>query len=71
QEATDEIKVVEEAVKVINTTKLIIDVAQFSAVGEIVSAASAATTTAATNVDDITLDQALEELKTTKPKMKG
>ncbi|GJU90106.1 putative ribonuclease H-like domain-containing protein [Tanacetum coccineum] len=75
QEATNEIEVVEEAVEVINIAKLIIDAAQVSAAGDIVSAASAAitvsaaTTTAATNVDDITLAQALKELKTTKPKM--
>ncbi|GJR95877.1 hypothetical protein Tco_0268051 [Tanacetum coccineum] len=63
-----------EVVKVINTTKLIIDAA-----GDIVSAASAATTVSAattttatiTTVDDITLAQALEEIKSTKPKKKG
>ncbi|GKF30409.1 hypothetical protein Tco_0100207, partial [Tanacetum coccineum] len=63
----------EEVVKVINTAKLIIDVAQDSAAGDIVSTASAATTTTATikTVDDITLAQALEEMKSTKPKKKG
>nr|GEU67100.1 hypothetical protein [Tanacetum cinerariifolium] len=58
-------------VEVINTAKLIIDVAQDSAAGDIVSTASAvttvstATTTTATitTVDDITLAQALEEIK--------
>ncbi|GKA81823.1 hypothetical protein Tco_0788515, partial [Tanacetum coccineum] len=72
-------EVAEEVVKVINTTKLIIDAAQVSAAGDIVSAASAATTvsvatttTATINtVDDITLAQALEEMKITKPKKKG
>ncbi|GKE02029.1 hypothetical protein Tco_1390012 [Tanacetum coccineum] len=42
--------------------------------GDIVSAASAATIVSAatiTTVDDITLDQALEEMKSTKPKKKG
>ncbi|GKG63895.1 hypothetical protein Tco_0647262, partial [Tanacetum coccineum] len=52
-----------------------IDAAQDSAVGDIVSAASAATTvsTATTikTVDDITLAQALEEMKSTKPKKNG
>ncbi|GJT80159.1 hypothetical protein Tco_1054501 [Tanacetum coccineum] len=47
----------EEVVEVINTTKLIIDAAQVSAAGDIVSTASAATITTATTVDDITLAQ--------------
>ncbi|GJZ03351.1 putative reverse transcriptase domain-containing protein [Tanacetum coccineum] len=72
-------EVAEEVVGVINTAKLIIDAAQDSAAGDIVSAASAATTvsTATTTtatiktVDDITLAQALEEMKSTKPKKKG
>ncbi|GKF00485.1 hypothetical protein Tco_0023835, partial [Tanacetum coccineum] len=79
QEATNEIKVVEEAVEVINTAKLIIDAAQVSATGDIVSAASAATTVSAATtttatikiVDDITLAQAFEEMKSTKPKKKN
>nr|GEW90620.1 putative ribonuclease H-like domain-containing protein [Tanacetum cinerariifolium] len=41
----DEVNVVEEVVKVINTAKLIINVTQDSVVGDIVSTASAATTT--------------------------
>nr|GEX75671.1 hypothetical protein [Tanacetum cinerariifolium] len=61
----DEVNVVEEAVQVINTTKLIIDVAQDSVAGDIVSIASVATTVSAdttttatiTTVDDITLAQ--------------
>ncbi|GKB61084.1 putative ribonuclease H-like domain-containing protein [Tanacetum coccineum] len=63
----------EEVVEVINTAKLIIDDAQDSVAGDIVSAASASTTTTATIkiVDDITLAQALEEMKSTKPKKKG
>ncbi|GJS24440.1 hypothetical protein Tco_0453072 [Tanacetum coccineum] len=72
-------EVAEEVVEVINTAKLIIDAAQVSAAGDIVSAASAATTVSAattttatiTTVDDITLAQALEEMKSTKPKKKG
>nr|GEZ67652.1 copia protein [Tanacetum cinerariifolium] len=67
----NEVNFIEEVVEVINTTKLIIDVAQVSVVGDKVSAASAATTVSAattttatiTTVDDITLDQALEEIK--------
>ncbi|GJX84371.1 retrovirus-related pol polyprotein from transposon TNT 1-94 [Tanacetum coccineum] len=68
--------VVKEVVEVINTVKLIIDDAQVSVAGDIVSTASAATTvsaattTTATIVDDITLAQALKEMKSTKPKMK-
>ncbi|GJZ70008.1 hypothetical protein Tco_0633558 [Tanacetum coccineum] len=72
-------EVAEEVVEVINTAKLIIDAAQVSAAGDIVSAASAATTVSAATtttatintVDDITLAQALEEMKSTKPKKKG
>ncbi|GKB68762.1 hypothetical protein Tco_0930174 [Tanacetum coccineum] len=72
-------EVVEDVVEVINTAKLIIDAAQVSVVGDKVSTASAATTVSAattttstiTIVDDITLDQALEEMKSTKPKKKG
>ncbi|GJU53522.1 retrovirus-related pol polyprotein from transposon TNT 1-94 [Tanacetum coccineum] len=74
EEVNDEGNVVEEVVGVINTTKLIIDAAQVSAIGDIVSTASAATTVSAattTIVDDITLAHALEELKSSKPKEKG
>nr|GEZ27663.1 hypothetical protein [Tanacetum cinerariifolium] len=67
----DEVNVVEKVVKVINTAKLIIDAAQDSAAGDIVSTASATTTVSAattttaiiTTVDDITLAQALKEIK--------
>nr|GEU86987.1 hypothetical protein [Tanacetum cinerariifolium] len=73
------ILVVEEVVEVINTAKLIIDNAYISAAGNKVSTASAtttvsvATTTTApiTTLGDITLAQALEEIKSTKPKEKG
>ncbi|GKE68286.1 hypothetical protein Tco_1526358 [Tanacetum coccineum] len=70
-------EVAEEVVEVINIAKLIIVVSQVSAAGDIVSTASAATTisaattTTATTVDNITLAQALEKLKTTKPRKKG
>nr|GEX00045.1 hypothetical protein [Tanacetum cinerariifolium] len=75
----DAVNVVKEVVEFINTAKLIIDAAQDSAAGDIVSTASAATTISAattttatiTNVGDITLSQALEEIKSTKPKEKG
>ncbi|GKD33988.1 hypothetical protein Tco_1249497, partial [Tanacetum coccineum] len=78
KEVNDEVNVVEEVVEVINTTKLIIDAPQVSAAGDIVSAASATTTVSAatkttatiTTVDDISLAQALEEMKSTKPKKK-
>ncbi|GJW19534.1 hypothetical protein Tco_0026970, partial [Tanacetum coccineum] len=78
QEVADEMEVVEEVVEVINTAKLIIDAAQVSAAGDIVSAASAATTVSAATtttttiktVNDITLAQALKEMKSTKPKKK-
>ncbi|GKE23816.1 hypothetical protein Tco_1435328 [Tanacetum coccineum] len=66
----DEVNVVEEVVEVINTAKLIVDDAQVSATGNVVSTAGAATTT--TDDDgDITLAQALIEMKSTKPKNKG
>ncbi|GJS64068.1 hypothetical protein Tco_0678632 [Tanacetum coccineum] len=71
-------EVAEEVVEVINTAKLIIDAAQVSVVDDIVSVASAATTVSAATtttatiniVDDITLAQALEEMKSIKPKKK-
>ncbi|GKE92845.1 hypothetical protein Tco_1573940, partial [Tanacetum coccineum] len=59
----DEVNVVEEIVEVINTAKLITDATTISA---------ATTTTATiTTIDDITLAQALMEIKSTKPKEKG
>ncbi|GKE40037.1 hypothetical protein Tco_1463442, partial [Tanacetum coccineum] len=65
-------EVVKEVVEVINTAKLIIDAAQVSA-ASVATTVSAATTTTAiiTTVDDITLAQALEEMKSAKPKKKG
>ncbi|GJR71438.1 hypothetical protein Tco_0083803 [Tanacetum coccineum] len=78
KEVNDEVNVVEEVVEVINSAKLIIDVAQVSAAGNVVSIVGAATTVSAatkttatiTTVDDISLAQALEEMKSTKPKKK-
>ncbi|GKD25461.1 hypothetical protein Tco_1231675 [Tanacetum coccineum] len=67
-------KVVEEVVEVINIAKLIIDVAQVSAASDKVSTGSVATTVSVaitTTVADLTLAQALQELKSTKPKVKG
>ncbi|GJX40836.1 hypothetical protein Tco_0255826 [Tanacetum coccineum] len=66
--------VVKEVVEVINTAKLVIDAIQVSDAGDKVSAASAPTTVSAattTTADDITLAQALADLKSKKPKMKG
>ncbi|GJR74679.1 hypothetical protein Tco_0087044 [Tanacetum coccineum] len=58
-----DVNVLDEVVEVINTAKLITDA----------TTVSAATTTTATitTVDDITLAQALMEIKSTKPKEKG
>ncbi|GJV02904.1 hypothetical protein Tco_1336473 [Tanacetum coccineum] len=75
----DELNVVEEVVEVINTAKLITDATQVRATGNVVSTAGDATTVSAattttvtiTTVDDITLAQALMEIKSTKPKEKG
>ncbi|GKE79509.1 hypothetical protein Tco_1545629, partial [Tanacetum coccineum] len=67
----------EEVVEVINTAKLVIDAAQVSVAGDKVSTTdvattiSVATTTTATTVEEITLAQALDDLKSTKPKAKG
>nr|GEY27600.1 ribonuclease H-like domain, reverse transcriptase, RNA-dependent DNA polymerase [Tanacetum cinerariifolium] len=67
-------KVIEEIVEDINTIKLIVDVAQVSAAGEVNIASIATTISAAatttTKVDEVTLAQALVELKHTKPKAK-
>ncbi|GJR52702.1 hypothetical protein Tco_1403223 [Tanacetum coccineum] len=63
KDVNNEVNVVEEVVEVINSAKLITDA----------TTVSAATTTTATTitVDDITLAQALMEIKSTKPKEKG
>ncbi|GJY62508.1 hypothetical protein Tco_0463165 [Tanacetum coccineum] len=77
-EVNDEVNVVEEVVEAINSAKLIVDAAQVSVAGVQVSAAGAAKTvsavlptTTATTVEEITLAQALQEMKSTKPKAKG
>ncbi|GKF83412.1 hypothetical protein Tco_0245068, partial [Tanacetum coccineum] len=71
-------EVVEEVIEAINTTKLIVNVAQVSVAGVQVSVAiatktvsAAPTTTAATTVEEITLAQALQKMKSTTPKAKG
>ncbi|GKE57474.1 hypothetical protein Tco_1496659, partial [Tanacetum coccineum] len=67
----------EEVVEVINTAKLIINAAQVSAACDKVCTVDAATTisvstiTNATTVEEITLAQALADLKSTKAKAKG
>ncbi|GKF64921.1 hypothetical protein Tco_0188369, partial [Tanacetum coccineum] len=79
KDVNNEVNVVEEVVEVINSSKLITNVAQVSVAGNVVSTAgdattiSAATTTTAIiiTVDDVTLAQALMEIKSTKTKEKG
>ncbi|GJS97000.1 hypothetical protein Tco_0803968 [Tanacetum coccineum] len=71
QEVAGEMEVVEEVVEVINTAKLIIDDAQVSAASAATTVSAATTTTATIKiVDDITLAQAFEEMKSIKPKKK-
>ncbi|GKD85737.1 hypothetical protein Tco_1356891, partial [Tanacetum coccineum] len=62
KDVNNEVNVVEEVVEVINSAKLIIDAAQVSV---------ATTTTTIITTVDITLAQALMEIKSTKPKEKG
>ncbi|GKG04874.1 hypothetical protein Tco_0315261, partial [Tanacetum coccineum] len=73
QEVADEMEVVEEVVEVINTAKLIIGAATTVSAASAATTVSAATTTTATikTINDITLAQALKEMKSTKPKKKG
>ncbi|GJY64553.1 hypothetical protein Tco_0466013, partial [Tanacetum coccineum] len=79
KDVNNEVNVVEEVDEVINSAMLITDVAQVNVAGNVVSTAgdattfSDATTTTATitTIDDITLAQALMEIKSTKPKEKG
>nr|GEW86404.1 UBN2 domain-containing protein [Tanacetum cinerariifolium] len=67
----NEVNVV-EVVEVINITKLIIDATQVSAASATITVSAATTTTAIIiTVGDITLAQALEEIKSTKPNKKG
>nr|GFB90526.1 hypothetical protein [Tanacetum cinerariifolium] len=74
KEVNDEVqKVVEEVVEDINTAKLIVNVAQVSAAGE-VNVASITTTGSAVAtiiIDEVTLAKALAELKALKLKVKG
>nr|GEW08689.1 hypothetical protein [Tanacetum cinerariifolium] len=87
KEVTNKVqKVVEEEVKDINTTKLIVNAAQVNAVGKVNVASIAITDSAAAImtvdevtlaqalmeiIDEVTLAQALMEIKSTKPKAKG
>nr|GEV60707.1 retrovirus-related Pol polyprotein from transposon TNT 1-94 [Tanacetum cinerariifolium] len=74
KEVNDEVqKVVEEVAKDINTAKLIVNVAQVSAAGEINIASITTNLSVAATVttNEITLAQALVEIKTLKPKAKG
>nr|GEU46431.1 putative ribonuclease H-like domain-containing protein [Tanacetum cinerariifolium] len=74
KEVNDEVqKVVEEVVEDTNTAKFIIDAAQVSAAGEVNAASIATIVSAAKTITtkEITLDQVLVEIKTSKPKSKG
>nr|GEW59700.1 hypothetical protein [Tanacetum cinerariifolium] len=74
KEVNDEVqKVVEEVVEDTNTAKLIVDAAQVSDAGEVNAASIATTVSAAATITtkEITLAQALVEIKTSKPKAKG
>ncbi|GJZ51706.1 putative ribonuclease H-like domain-containing protein [Tanacetum coccineum] len=71
-------EVVKKVVEAINAAKLIVDVAKVSAASVQVSAAGVAKTvsaaqptTAATTVEEVTLAQALQKMKSTTPKSKG
>nr|GEW13420.1 putative reverse transcriptase domain-containing protein [Tanacetum cinerariifolium] len=66
-------KVVEEVVEDINTAKIIIDAVQVNVAGEVNVASIATTDSAAATITtkEITLAQALVEIKTTKPKARG
>nr|GEU71625.1 retrovirus-related Pol polyprotein from transposon TNT 1-94 [Tanacetum cinerariifolium] len=73
KEVNDEVqKVVEELVEDTNTAKLIIDAAQVSAVGKVNVASIPTTIIVAATItsEEITLAQALIEIKTSKPKAK-
>ncbi|GJS53196.1 hypothetical protein Tco_0626558 [Tanacetum coccineum] len=73
EEVNEKVNIVEEVVEVINIAKLIIDAAQVSVASDTVSTASAAITVSAatTTADDLTLAQALKDLKISKPNVKG
>nr|GFA33210.1 hypothetical protein [Tanacetum cinerariifolium] len=73
KEVNDEVqKAVEEVVEDNNTAKLIVDAVQVSATGEVNAASIAITVSAAATIttEEITLAQALVEIKTLKPKAK-
>nr|GEU48127.1 hypothetical protein [Tanacetum cinerariifolium] len=74
KEVNDEVqKVVEEVVEDINTIKLIVNVTQVNVAGEVNVASIATTVNAAATItsEEITLAQALIEIKTSKHKAKG
>nr|GEY42493.1 hypothetical protein [Tanacetum cinerariifolium] len=74
KEVTDKVqKVVEKEVKDINVAHLIFDPAQVNASSEVNAVSIATTDSAAATmaVDEVTLAQALMEIKSTKPKAKG
>nr|GEW83339.1 putative ribonuclease H-like domain-containing protein [Tanacetum cinerariifolium] len=73
KEVNDEVqKVVEEVVKDITTAKIIVDVAQVNAVGEVNAASITTTVSAAATIttEEVTLAKALAELKASQPKQK-
>nr|GEU47952.1 hypothetical protein [Tanacetum cinerariifolium] len=74
KEVNDEVNdKVQKVVEDINTAKLIVDVAQVNAAGEVNDASIATTdnTAATITIKEISLAQALMKIKTTKPKAKG
>nr|GFA72434.1 hypothetical protein [Tanacetum cinerariifolium] len=74
KEVNDEVqKVVEDVVEDINAAKLIVNVAQVSAAGEVNTASIETTVSAAAKIttDEITLAQVLLEIKTSKSRAKG
>nr|GEV79321.1 hypothetical protein [Tanacetum cinerariifolium] len=74
KEVNDEVqKVVEEVVEDTNTSKLIVDAAKVSVVDEVNVASIATTVSSAATITtkEITLAQALVQIKTTRPKAKG
>ncbi|GKE84672.1 hypothetical protein Tco_1558414 [Tanacetum coccineum] len=71
KDVNNEVNVVEEVVEVINSAKFITDAGQVSIAGNVVSTVGDATTATITTVDDITLAQALMEIKVQNPKRKG
>nr|GEV17920.1 hypothetical protein [Tanacetum cinerariifolium] len=73
KEVNDEVqKVVKEVVEDTNTAKLIVDAAQVSVAGEVnvASIATAVSAAATIKTEEITMAQAIVEIKTSKPKAK-